>query len=202
MTYTTDRRIYVACLASYNEGILHGVWIDVDGMDADDIQAEVDKLLLSSKFPNVRVTCPVCDGDPGDVYCGTCDGDGEVPSAEEWAIHDHEGFGGLVDEGTDFETIAEWSRLLGEHGQAYVAYMDHIGAHYATESHFEESYCGEYDSEQAYAENYLDEAYNLDDMMGDLACYFDYDKFAHDMFLDGHRSMPTATHGVYVFRDC
>ena len=27
----TKPRIYVACLAAYNNGILHGVWIDADG---------------------------------------------------------------------------------------------------------------------------------------------------------------------------
>lgn len=30
-TQTDDRpRIYVACLAAYNNGILHGAWIDAD----------------------------------------------------------------------------------------------------------------------------------------------------------------------------
>ena len=34
-TTTTTPKIYVACLASYNAGILHGRWIDAD-QDADD----------------------------------------------------------------------------------------------------------------------------------------------------------------------
>ena len=32
----TTPSIYVACLAAYNNGHLHGKWIDVDG-DADEI---------------------------------------------------------------------------------------------------------------------------------------------------------------------
>jgi len=59
-------RIYVACLAAYNAGRLHGRWIDA-AQDAADIQAEVRKMLAAS---------PQAD-------------------AEEWAIHDYEGFGPL-----------------------------------------------------------------------------------------------------------
>ena len=51
-------RIYVACLASYNNGILHGRWIDVT--DEDAIWSEVQAMLKAS---------------PLDEIC------------EEWAIH-------------------------------------------------------------------------------------------------------------------
>jgi antirestriction protein len=61
---TTTRRIYVACLASYNNGVLHGTWIETEGMDADDLYAEIrDKVYLTSRFPNVMITCPDCEGD-------------------------------------------------------------------------------------------------------------------------------------------
>lgn len=36
MTTSSDIRIYVACLAAYNNGILHGAWIDAD-QDVDDM---------------------------------------------------------------------------------------------------------------------------------------------------------------------
>lgn len=42
MTITTEvntnqeQRIYVACLAAYNSGILHGEWIDI-GDDIDEV---------------------------------------------------------------------------------------------------------------------------------------------------------------------
>jgi len=40
MTTATDTpRVYVACLASYNNGILHGEWIDAT--DADEIREEI-----------------------------------------------------------------------------------------------------------------------------------------------------------------
>ncbi len=42
MTNLSDSnpRIYVACLAAYNNGYLHGAWIDAD-QDADEIRDEI-----------------------------------------------------------------------------------------------------------------------------------------------------------------
>lgn len=80
-----DFRIYVACLAAYNAGRLHGRWIDCDGKDADEIQAEVNAMLKRSP----------------------------EPWAEEWAIHDHEGFpSGTVGESTGFDRIAAMVEAL------------------------------------------------------------------------------------------
>jgi len=59
-------RIYVACLAAYNGGTLHGEWIDAD-QSADDIGEAIKQML--SRSPE--------------------------PCAEEWAIHDHENFQGI-----------------------------------------------------------------------------------------------------------
>jgi len=58
-------RIYVADLAAYNNGKLHGVWIDAT-QDLDDIQEQINAMLEKSP-----------EG-----------------FAEEYAIHDDEGFGG------------------------------------------------------------------------------------------------------------
>lgn len=46
MTHTP--RIYVACLASYNNGRMHGEWIDATA-DADEMQAEVDRILREAR---------------------------------------------------------------------------------------------------------------------------------------------------------
>lgn len=88
----TDLRIYAACLASYNAGILHGTWIDCDGKDADELRDEVAEMLRASPCPNVTVEHP----ETGEM----------VPSAEEFAIHDHEGFGRMVGEWTSLDDVA------------------------------------------------------------------------------------------------
>ncbi len=58
-------RIYVACLAAYNNGKLHGAWIDAT-QDIDDIQEQVSQMLDESPEED----------------------------AEEYAIHDYEGYDG------------------------------------------------------------------------------------------------------------
>ena len=147
-------RVYVACLASYNSGVLHGEWIDLEGKDADDIHAEIAKMLRASKFPNVEVDCVNCNG-IGKIYadhdCSECAGTGKVRSAEEWAIHDYELGGVKIDENPDIEKLVELAEGLSEHGKAYVAYVDHVGAHYATKDGFEDAYAGEYPSSEDFA---------------------------------------------------
>jgi len=56
----SDLQIY-ACLAAYNDGYLHGEWIDAK-QSPEDIEHDVRKMLAKSP----------------------------VPHAEEWAIHDFE----------------------------------------------------------------------------------------------------------------
>jgi antirestriction protein len=56
-TTTTTPRIYVACLAAYNNGELHGEWIDAD-QSADAIRKEINKMLATSPEPNAEVTTP------------------------------------------------------------------------------------------------------------------------------------------------
>ena len=57
-------RIYVACLAAYNNGHLHGEWVEVT--DEASICEAVQAMLFRSP----------------------------IEEAEEWAIHDYEGFEG------------------------------------------------------------------------------------------------------------
>ena len=47
-------RIYVACLAAYNNGKLHGVWIDATD-DIDDIQDQINDMLGSGQYMIMRV---------------------------------------------------------------------------------------------------------------------------------------------------
>jgi antirestriction protein len=59
-----DVGIYIACLASYNGGILQGAWVDLElCQDEEDIQEGIDWVLATSP----------------------------EPGAEEWAMHDSAG---------------------------------------------------------------------------------------------------------------
>jgi len=150
---TDTPRIYVACLAAYNNGSLHGEWIDCD-QDADSIQEEIDAMLKESPEED----------------------------AEEWAIHDYECFEGLkISESESIEKVAELAALIGEHGAAFAAYVDHVGSEYATAEDFQAKYRGECESEKAYAEEHWNETREIPDF---LQSHIDWESVANDLFVD------------------
>jgi antirestriction protein len=150
-------RIYVASLADYNAGRLHGVWIDCDGKSGDDIQTEVSTMLAASK----------------------------EPVAEEWAIHDHEGFGSLIGESTSFDRVAELAELIEEHGEAFISYAENMGEEYATADGFHEAYQGEFDTLADWAEDFMEQTGGLLDMPENLRHHFDYESYGRDARLGG-----------------
>ena len=171
-TDTTTPRIYVASLADYNAGTLHGRWIDADQL-AETIEAEVQEMLAESK----------------------------EPIAEEWAIHDYEGFGAIhIDEFDSFEKVADAGIAIAEHGGAYAAYAANVGLDYADLSGFEEAFCGEWDSEEDYAAELVDDLGYLREMPDHLHGYFDYEKWTRDLFMTDFYSVKTPDYKVWVFR--
>lgn len=165
-------KIYIASLSDYNNGILHGRWIDLDGLDGSDVHAEIDEMLAES--PTAKET-----GFP----------------AEEWAIHDSEGFD--CSEHEDLYELCEFVRLVGEHGEAFAIYCDNVGDR-TDEDGFQDRYCGCFKDKEAYAYHIIEECYELESTMGNLACYFDYEKFARDLFIDGYYGI-RGSEGLHVF---
>jgi antirestriction protein len=164
--------IYVACLAAYNAGTLHGKWIP-GAQDADSLHTEVRELLKQSP----------------------------EPLAEEWAIHDYEGFGDIRIH--EYESLSEVSRLallIETHGEAFAAYAAHVGTESATEESFLDAYRGHWDSELAYAQDLFDELY-AHELPEHIRFYIDYEAFSRDLFLDGHSSVRSSDFGVHVFTD-
>ena len=49
-----------------------------------------------------------------------------------------------------------------------------------------DSYVGVYDSKEDFAREIVSDCYDLDKMMGDLACYFDYEALARDLFISDY----------------
>src|SRR5260370_37719316 len=73
-----EPRIYAASLGDYNAGRLHGAWLNA-AVDIDELSAGVHAMLAASP----------------------------TPRAEEWAIHDYEGFGPVrLGEYEDLTTVA------------------------------------------------------------------------------------------------
>ena len=169
---SAEYRVYVACLAAYNNGILHGAWIDCDGKIAEDIDAEVQAMLKRSP----------------------------VPDAEEYAIHDFEGFGNIINEYTSIDEIAEIVDALesADEPEALKAYAANRGESVVdAASSFDDAYFGEWDSELAYAEDYMDSYFDIPDR---LANYIDYEAFRRDLFCGDYWSEDAPNGNVYVFQ--
>lgn len=176
MTTTYSPRIYVACLASYNNGILHGAWIDA-AQDADAIREEVAAMLAASP----------------------------ITGAEEWAIHDTDDFGGIrVGESEDFETVATLAELLVEYGDPFAAWYDtmHSGQD-ADEMRgaFTDAYVGEYDSPEDWAASWLEDTGSLADVPAYLRNYIDFAAYARDARLGGDVCFVEHGGSTFVFNN-
>ncbi|MFA6962727.1 MAG: antirestriction protein ArdA [Opitutaceae bacterium] len=146
-------RIYVACLASYNAGILYGYWIDAD-QDADGIHEEVRAMLAGSS----------------------------VPDAEEWAIHDYEGFGNVrLSESESFETISQIAAFIEKHGKVGLAVLEHYSGDLEDAERAMEDYMGTYASLADYAEGTMEGV----EIPASVAPYVDYEGMGRDMEMNG-----------------
>lgn len=175
---TLSPRIYVASMSDYNAGTLHGVWID-DVTDVDVINEAVQEMLKASpeaaRFP---------EGGP----------------AEEWAIHDYEGFGKIkLSEYQCFEDVVQHAAMIEAHGPAWAAYAEYVGNDF-TEDDFEESYNGEHDSEKDFAEQLADDLGSIPEDLSWPLSYIDWEGATRELFMGDYYSVRSDHHTVYVFR--
>ncbi len=168
-------RIYVACLASYNAGELHGKWIDAN-QTADEIHAEISEMLKASR---------------------------EI-GAEEWAVHDYEGFGEIsLSEWPDIGRVSKIAGLIEDHGDAFsLWYNTQDAQHFETdelEEKFLEQWQGAHDSKEAFADYLLDSTGQLKEMPELAQRYFDFEAYARDLELGGDYSFVRANGQIYAF---
>jgi len=162
-------RIYVACLAAYNNGHLHGAWIEAT--TPDELRAAVRAMLAVSPEPD----------------------------AEEWAIHDYEGFGGAsLSEYASFETVCVLADFLGEHGEIAAKLYRHFGDDLEQARAAFEDYAGEYRSAADFAEEFMRETGT--EIPASLDYYIDWTALARDMALNGEIMVfQTGFDEVHVF---
>ncbi|WP_085589302.1 antirestriction protein ArdA [Pseudomonas sp. B14(2017)] len=202
-------KMYAACLASYNNGRHHGEWFDLTAYDdAEELQADIARqVLVTSKFPNVFVECPCCEGSGAITEggfklddCGQCLGRGTVPSSEEWAAHDYDGEGlNQFGEYPNLEKLLEHVRLVEEHGDAWLAYVEWIGENNASEENFEDCHLGDCENAEAYFTEQLEESGELREIPQHLRGYFDFAGYARDQELNGHYVFVEYGGTTYVF---
>jgi antirestriction protein len=164
-------RIYVADLAAYNAGRLHGEWIDAT-QDPDQIHEEIQAMLKKSPEPD----------------------------AEEWAIHDFENFGGLqLSESEDMDKVSQVAKLIEEHGPLFAEVVSHFGGTQylddAVEA-MEENYQGGYDDLADWAEQF---AKDTGASMENYENYIDWERVGNDAEMGGDIFTVEVDGKVHVF---
>ena len=177
-SYKTEPQIYVACLAAYNNGKLHGRWISAT-QNADAIQEEISEMLKASP----------------------------EPCAEEWAVHDYEGFGEI--ELTEWPSIARVSaiaKLIEEHCDGFALwYANQDGQHVDAdelEERFLDQWNGAHDSKEAFADYLIESTGQLSEIPEWARSYFDFAAYARDLEMSGDYPF-VYNHGqTYVYANC
>lgn len=108
-----------------------------------------------------------------------------IQKAEEWAIHDYDGFGFIrLHENESLETVAEYAEFIAAHGNLGLAVLENFDIETAS-TMLEEHYQGVYDSEVDFAWYLFEECYS-NDIPENLKYYFDYAAFARDLFISDY----------------
>lgn len=171
----TTPRIYIACLAAYNNGKLHGRWINAN-QEPREIWAEISSVLKTSP----------------------------ERGSEEWAMHDYEGFGEIhLSECPDIAHVSTIARLIQDHGEAFTLwYQSQDGHGFDTEGleeKFSEQWQGAHDSESSFADHLLEETGHLNELPEWARNYFDFESYARDLRFGGDYSFVRHAGQVYVF---
>jgi antirestriction protein len=165
-----EPRIYVACLAAYNNGWLHGAWIAV-GDDADDVRTTISTMLKASP----------------------------VAGAEEYAIHDYEDFGGVeIAEYAGIERVVEIAAFLRARGRLGALMLEHVGGEVdAAERALDDQYRGVFSSLADCFEALTEETMTVPEA---LRNYIDYEAMGRDAALNGEVfTLETSHDEVHVF---
>jgi antirestriction protein len=165
-----EPRIYVACLAAYNGGVLQGAWIAVED-DVEAVRAGVAAMLAASP----------------------------EPLAEEWAIHDHEGFGGVeIGEYAGIDRVVEIAAFLRRRGRLGALVLEHVGGDVdAAERALDDQYRGVFPSLADCFQELTEETTTIPEA---LRNYIDYEAMGRDAALNGEVfTLETAHDQVHVF---
>jgi antirestriction protein len=162
-------KIYVACLASYNNGILHGAWIDAH-QEAWSIYDGIRAMLETSP----------------------------IAEAEEWAIHDYEGFDGVrIAEYAGLASVAEIAAFIAEHGRLAAELIEHFGGIGEAREAIEGRYHGAFASLADYMQDITEECTAIP---ASLQYYIDWQAMARDAEMSGDLfTIQTAHDEIHVF---
>ena len=151
--------LYCGTYGKYNSGSLCGMWVDLSTFDSYD------------DFLNFCKAIHADEDDPELMYQ-----DYENMPRSLY----RESMGEKV-----FENIKEYCELCDDYSvEAVEDFLEWSSSEDLERMH--DAYVGVYDSEEDFAEEIVSDCYDLDNMMGSIACYFDYEAFARDLFINDY----------------
>ena len=155
--HTGNPAVYVGTYHKYNCGSIFGMWLDL------------------TTFSDYDEFCAVCrflhrDEDDPELMCQDYE---NYP--EEWYSED------IMSEDI-FDLIQEFAELNEDEREAYEALFDVKCDSHISVDDFREAYQGEWDSEEDFARYIVDECGMLDNVPESLKDYFDFERYADDLF--------------------
>ena len=162
--------LYCGTYGKYNSGNLCGMWVDLSTFDSYD------------GFINF---CKAIHADEEDPELMFQDGENIPDSLCSESMGEEE-----------FNNLLKYCELCDEYGVSAVC--DFL-EWYSPEDldRMPDAYGGVYDSEEDFARETVNECYDLEKMMGNLACYFDYEALARDLFISDYHF---GSHGTVFAR--
>ncbi len=161
-------RIYVACLAAYNDGQLHGAWINAE-QDEQAIREAIAAMLAQSP----------------------------IMFAEEYAIHDFEGFEGVsISEYADIATVSQVAAFIAEHGALGGKLVEYFGSLDEAREAIEDHYAGEYKSLADFAQELTEQSTEIP---ASLQYYIDWERMARDLEINDVLPIEMGFECVHIF---
>lgn len=148
--------LYCGTYGKYNSGNLSGMWVDLSTFDDYEEFINFCKAIHADE-EDPELMYQDYENMPGSLY--------------------HESMG---EEG--FNKIAEYCELCDDYS---VSAVDDFLEWDSTEdlNNMHDAYVGVYDSREDFAREIVSDCYDIENIMGNLACYFDYEAFARDLFM-------------------
>ena len=148
--------LYCGTYGKYNSGNLRGMWVDVSTFDDYE------------EFVNFCLAIHADESDPELMYQ-------DFENMPDSLYHESMGE-------KEFNQIEEYCELCDEYS---VEAVDDFLEWDSTEDldNMHDAYVGVYDSREDFAREIVSDCYDIENIMGNLACYFDYEAFARDLFM-------------------
>jgi antirestriction protein len=181
--YLPEIGAYFACLAAYNNGRLHGAWVDLEEITStDDLQECIDYILASSP----------------------------EPGAEEWAMHDHAGLPDCLSrtEWPDLADLASYGEALAGIGddpddrEAFRLYCNDRGEIVDVDT-FRDAYNGRHDSGSGFACDLADDLGLIPEGITWPVSCIDWEAAWRELEIGcDYTSEPASAGGLHIFRSC